>query len=32
MLARPDITSIDANPAFVYPSGLIVVDARVILT
>jgi len=32
MLARPDITSIDANPAFVYPSGLTVVDARVILT
>ena len=32
MLARPDITSIDANPALVYPSGLTVVDARVMLT
>ena len=32
MLARPDITSIDANPAFVYPSGLTVADARIILT
>ena len=32
MLARPDIISIDANPAFVYPSGLTVADARIILT
>ena len=32
MLARPDIISIDANPAFVYPSGLTVADARIVLT
>lgn len=31
MLARPDIMSIDANPAFVYPNGLSVADARIVL-
>ena len=32
MLARPDIISIDANPAFVYANGLTVADARIVLT
>jgi acyl-CoA synthetase (NDP forming) len=31
MLARPDIESIDVNPAFAYPDGLRVADARVVL-
>jgi acetyltransferase len=29
MLSRPDIASIDVNPAFAYPDGLLAVDARV---
>lgn len=29
MLDRADIASIDANPVFVYPSGLLAVDARI---
>ncbi len=29
MLSRPDIASIDANPAFAYSQGLVVVDGRV---
>jgi acyl-CoA synthetase (NDP forming) len=32
MLSRPDIASIDVNPAFAYPQGLLAVDARVELT
>ncbi|HEX6512373.1 MAG TPA: acetate--CoA ligase family protein, partial [Chloroflexota bacterium] len=32
MLARPDIASIDVNPAFAYPTGLLAVDARVEIT
>jgi acyl-CoA synthetase (NDP forming) len=31
MLSRPDIVSIDVNPAFAYPKGLLAVDARVLL-
>lgn len=31
MLARPDIESIDVNPAFAYPDGLRVADARIVL-
>jgi acyl-CoA synthetase (NDP forming) len=31
MLERPDIESIDLNPIFAYPDGLLVADARVIL-
>jgi acetyltransferase len=31
MLRRPDIVSIDINPAFAYPTGLLAVDARVLL-
>jgi acyl-CoA synthetase (NDP forming) len=31
MLSRPDIVSIDVNPAFAYPNGLLAVDARVVL-
>lgn len=31
MMARPDIESIDVNPAFAYPDGLRVADARVVL-
>jgi acyl-CoA synthetase (NDP forming) len=30
MLSRPDIVSIDINPAFAYPKGLLAVDARVV--
>jgi acyl-CoA synthetase (NDP forming) len=32
MLSRPDIASVDVNPAFAYPRGLLAVDARVELT
>ncbi len=32
MLSRPDIASIDINPALAYPDGLLAVDARVELT
>jgi acyl-CoA synthetase (NDP forming) len=32
MVSRPDIVSIDVNPAFAYPSGLVAVDARIQLT
>jgi acetyltransferase len=31
MLSRPDIVSIDVNPAFAYRRGLLAVDARVAL-
>ena len=29
MLAQPRIASIDCNPAFAYPDGLLIVDARI---
>ena len=29
MLARPDVASVDVNPAFAYASGLLAVDARI---
>jgi acyl-CoA synthetase (NDP forming) len=29
MLSRPDIVSLDLNPVFAYPSGVLAVDARV---
>ncbi len=31
MLARADIASVDINPAFAYPDGLLAVDARLVL-
>ena len=31
MLSRPDIRSLDVNPALAYPHGLLAVDARVVL-
>jgi len=31
MLSRPDIDSIDINPAFAYPTGLWIADARIVL-
>jgi acetate---CoA ligase (ADP-forming) len=32
MLERPDIVAVDANPVFVYPDGLLAVDARIELS
>jgi acetate---CoA ligase (ADP-forming) len=31
MVSRPDIASIDVNPAFAYPHGLLSLDARILL-
>ena len=31
MVTRPDVVSLDVNPAFAYPDGLSIADARVIL-